>query len=120
MVAAWSVGLIVATGVVQAVRLGGGPGDILATTHGKLLLAKVALLGAMLWLADRNRRLVQQRFQPGLVTAHDVTLLRETMRRELLVGVVILGVTASLVVSPPAASTEDAGGVRPSASVAGG
>ncbi len=97
--AARAVAVIVATGVLQTVRLDGTA--LLTTTHGRLVLAKVVLLGVMLWMADRNRRLVLARFQPDVVGATDVTLLRRMMWRELAVGVVVLGVTASLVVQPP-------------------
>ena len=62
---------------------------------------KVALLSLMLWMADRNRRLVLARFQTETVGAADVTLLRQMMWREFAVGVVVLGVTASMVALPP-------------------
>lgn len=99
-VAAWAVGLLVATGLVQGFRLGGGPAALFTTSHGRLVLAKVALLAVMLWLADRNRRSVQH-LQPGEVTASGLLAVRTMVRRELAVGLVILGVTASLVAVSP-------------------
>jgi len=98
-VAAWSVGIIVATGVLQTLRLDSA--TLFSTTHGRLVVAKVVLLGVMLWMADRNRRLVLARFQPGVVAEGDVVVLRTMMLRELAVGLVVLGVTASLVVATP-------------------
>lgn len=106
VLAARAVAVIVATGVVQSIRLVGAPSDLLATTHGRLLLGKLVLLGAMLWFADRNRRLVRDRLEHGAVPGHDATLVRDAVRRELLIGLAIVGVTASLVVSPPAAADE--------------
>ena len=61
----------------------------------------MVLLALMLWMADRNRRLVLARFQPDVIGEDDVTVLRTMMWRELVVGVVVLGVTASLVATAP-------------------
>lgn len=97
--AARSVGVLVTAGVLQTIRLDGSA--LLSTTHGRLVLVKVALLSLMLWMADRNRRLVLARFQKETVGAADVTLLRQMMWREFAVGVVVLGVTASMVALPP-------------------
>lgn len=110
-VAAWSVGLIVATGLLQGLRLGGGPGALFTTAHGRLVLVKIGLLGVMLWFAARNRRTVQHDLQPGAVTPGTLTAARTMVRRELAVGLAILGVTASLVVTSPAAA--EASGTAP-------
>lgn len=98
-VAELSVGVLVVTGVLQAIRLDGGPAALISGTHGRLLLVKVALLVPMLWLANANRR--RLRAAVGDDTAPDVEAVQRSMRIELLIGLAILGVTASLVVTPP-------------------
>ncbi|MEN9644227.1 MAG: hypothetical protein RL238_896, partial [Actinomycetota bacterium] len=99
--APWCVGIIVVTGVLQTLRIDGGPLGLATTPHGRLVVVKLALLGVMLWMADRNRRLVLGRFQPDVLGAGDVLVLRRMMLRELAVGVVVVGVTASLVATDP-------------------
>ncbi|MDO8390410.1 MAG: CopD family protein [Actinomycetota bacterium] len=105
-VAEISVFTLVGTGLVQAIRLVGSPGKLLAADHGRLLVAKLALLALMLGLADLNRRRVKHRFKVDVVTKGDVRALRQMIRVELVVGLAVIGLTASLVVSPPATSTE--------------
>lgn len=92
-VAAVSVALIVGTGLVQAIRLVGGPGQLFEADHGRYLTLKVALLGVMLVVANLNRR---------RLAANTGTDLQRTIVVELVVGLAIIGVTAALVVSPPA------------------
>ncbi len=99
-IAALSVGVLVATGVVQAVRLDGGPGAILSGTHGRLLLVKVALLAPMLWLANANRRRLRVA-AGGADTESDIPAVQRAIRAEFVLGLAILAVTASLVVTPP-------------------
>ncbi|HRB04652.1 MAG TPA: CopD family protein, partial [Ilumatobacteraceae bacterium] len=106
-VAATSVAVIVATGVLQAIRLVGSPTQLLAADHGKYLLVKVLVLGAMLKVADINRQRVSRRFNSnGVTTPRVVENLRRAMGTELAVGLMVIGVTAALVVSPPAVSQE--------------
>jgi copper transport protein len=96
---------IVSTGLVQAVRLVGGPGQLLEANHGKLLVAKVAALACMLALADANRRRLTTRLRSvGVSEPVDVAGLRRGMLIELVVGLVIIGITAAMVVSPPVTS----------------
>ena len=104
-VASIAVALIVATGMVQAVRLVGGPGQLFDADHGKLLAVKLLVLGGMLFLADMNRRRVNTRLRSAGASARvDVEALRRGMLLELVIGLVIIGVTAAMVVSPPATS----------------
>ncbi len=60
-VAAISVAILVATGLVQTVRLVGSPMDLLDANHGRYLLAKVVVLAVMLGVANANRRRVDHR-----------------------------------------------------------
>ena len=103
--AAVAVALIVSTGLLQAVRLVGSPGNLFDAGHGRLLAAKVVVLGAMLWVADRNRRRVDVELRNvGAAVRPDVDGLRRIMALELLIGLVIIGLTAAMVVSAPATS----------------
>jgi len=106
--AAASVAAIVITGVVQSFRLVGGPSELFGDAHGRLLIAKVAALGVMLVLADANRRRVNRRFREHTVDAGDVSALRRVLGAELAMGLAIVGLTASLVASPPASSNATA------------
>lgn len=64
-----TVGLIVSTGLINGLILIGlpGPSRLLASLYGQLLLAKLALFGAMLALASANR----WRLTPALGSAID-------------------------------------------------
>ena len=100
-----AVGVIVATGLIQTLRLVGNPADLFAATHGKLLALKLVGLAAMLGLAHVNRRRVHTSERSAGAAAHlDVGRLRRAMLIEFGVGLLIIGLTAALVVSTPAAS----------------
>jgi len=97
-----AVGTLVVTGVVQAVRLTGLPDLSLGTAHTNLLVGKVVLLGAMLAVADVNRKRVARRFSdPRDATPGIVWAVRRAMGVELCLGAVVVALTAALVVSPP-------------------
>ena len=93
-----AVALIVITGSIQTLRLHGNPLSLFANSHGLLLLLKIALVGFMLWLAYGNEQIVQ-RFQ--LSQSGSVTQSRDRLKRasitELLVGLIVILVTAILV-----------------------
>ena len=106
--AAISVGVIVGTGVIQAVRLVGSPTQLFAANHGVYLVAKLIFLGMMLKVADINRKRVSRRFQATTTATPRVTsILRRAMGTELAVGLAVIGITAAMVVSPPAVAQED-------------
>ncbi len=117
VVARNAVGLIVATGVIQSFRLVGSPFDIFAAAHGRLLLLKLVVLAAMLKVADINRKRVASRFRVAdRSTPKAADMLRRAMGTELAVGLAIIGVTAAMVVSPPATATTQT--VAPTTTVA--
>lgn len=93
-----AVVLIVITGSIQTLRLHGNPLSLFANSHGLLLLLKIALVGFMLWLAYGNEQIVQ-RFQ--LSRSGSLTQSRDRLRRasitELLIGLIVILVTAVLV-----------------------
>jgi len=106
--AAISVGVIVGTGVIQAVRLVGSPTQLFAANHGVYRVAKLIFLGMMLKVADINRKRVSRRFQATTTATPRVTgILRRAMGTELAVGLAVIGITAAMVVSPPAVAQED-------------
>lgn len=93
-----AVALIVVTGSIQSLRLHGNPVSLLSNSHGLLLLLKIALVGIMLRLAYGNERIVQ-RFQVS--SSGSLTQSRDRLRRasitELLIGLIVILVTAILV-----------------------
>lgn len=112
-VAAVSVGLIVVTGLAQTLRLVGTPTRLFAADHGTYLVIKLALLAGMLVFANANRRRVATVVRrPDRLNSGTVTQLRRTILIEFGVGLAIIGITAAMVVSPPATSTSTAPPVR--------
>ncbi len=93
-----AVTLIVITGSIQSLRLHGNPISLLSNSHGLLLLLKISLVGIMLRLAYGNERIVQ-RFQVS--SSGSLTQSRDRLRRasitELLIGLIVILVTAILV-----------------------
>ncbi len=103
--------VVVASGILQAVRLVGGPSGLLNTGHGRLLAFKLFPLGAMLYVADVNRRRVDRRFRSVTEAIQPARVaLRRAMTTESALGAGILMVTAALVVTPPATSAKPSSG----------
>jgi copper transport protein len=104
-----AVVVIVATGVVQALRLVGSPAQLFATDHGRYLVGKIAVIVLMLALADANRRRVNKRFRrPGTAGPRAAADLGRAMAMEMFAGLAVLGITAAMVVSPPATADDSA------------
>jgi copper transport protein len=93
---------IVATGVIQTLRLHHGVSSLFTTTHGLLLLLKVLIVGAMVWLASRNRASLPQSNDLSEKAAHRLrhTLVRSTALESAL-ALVVLGLTAIISGSSP-------------------
>jgi copper transport protein len=104
-IALFSVAALVASGIAQAIPELESLADFTNTAFGRALLAKIALLVALLALAAWNRRrarprlaaLAQRREAPG----ETGVLLRRSLRAELALMLAVLGVTAALVSYPP-------------------
>lgn len=109
-VAAASVAILVATGIVQSMRLVGNPIDLLTVDHGRYLAVKLAILAGMLAIANANRRRVERHLDDPDSLAHHIHPLRKAMLSELAIGLIIVAVTAAMVVAPPATS-ETAGAI---------
>jgi putative copper resistance protein D len=104
------VGTIVVTGLVNGWLLV-GTGNLLSlpsTRYGQLLLAKLALFGAMLWLASLNRFRLTPAFERSIAAAdHRGALgaLRRSLAVEAACAVTILALVAWLgTLEPPASA----------------
>jgi copper transport protein len=106
-VAAISVAVLVVTGVVQSVRLVGNPTNLLDADHGQYLLVKLVVLAAMLWLANLNRQRVDARLDDPDTLPRHLGSLRQAVLGEFAIGLLIIGITAAMVVSPPATSSTE-------------
>jgi copper transport protein len=97
--------VLLLTGTIQAFEHVGAWAALLDTGFGRAVLVKVALVIVLIGLGVVNRR----RVVPGLVRLADASaapgelghLLRRTLRAEVALVVVVLGVTAALVSYPP-------------------
>jgi copper transport protein len=95
--AALAVVWLVAAGTVQAVVQVGSAGALWGTPYGRLVLAKVAILAAVLSAAAFARRLVHR----GQPVAAGPSALRRTVGLEVAATVVVLGLSAVLVQTTP-------------------
>jgi copper transport protein len=117
---------IVVSGTVQGWRQVGGYDALLETSYGRLLVLKVALVGGMLVAAAVSRSWVRQRASrtaalalspgPGAVAESPggglsrLSLLRQSVRVEAGLAVVVLAVTALLVNAVPGETAAGDGG----------
>jgi copper transport protein len=108
-VAAISVTVLVATGLVQTVRLVGSLMDLLDANHGRYLVAKIAVLAGMLGIANANRRRVDHRLDDPEGVGRHTRALRQAVVAEFAIGLVIVAITAAMVVSPPSSSETQRG-----------
>lgn len=106
--AALAVCALVLAGTVQALIEVGTPGALVSTTYGRLIIAKVVLLGAVIAVAAYSRKLVRDRLAGG-----GPRRLRRAVGVELGITAVVLGLSAVLVQTTPArtaSANEDLGG----------
>ncbi len=97
-----TVPLIIVTGLVQSLRLHNSIGSFFTSDHGLLLLAKVGVVLAMMYLGNRNRLvLANRRNQIGSrAEIAKATLIRRSVY-ELLLGAGAIGITSILVSVTP-------------------
>lgn len=106
--AALAVAALLLAGTVNGLIEVGTPGNLFDTTYGRLLLAKIALFGLALGVAAFSRQLVRRWSASARPRP-----LRRALWLELVVTAVVLGVSATLVQTPPArTATADVGGPR--------
>lgn len=96
-VALISVGAVTATGVAQAFRQVGELSQITSTSYGKLLIAKVVLVGLMVSMGWYGRIVLR-----GVVGGEALEYLRRSVLGEAALAVVILAVTSFLSTTVPA------------------
>jgi copper transport protein len=94
--ALWAVVAIAAAGALQAWFYLDGPKTLFTTTYGIALLAKIALLGVIVVVANGNRKRVAKMVEGGA--------LRRAMRAEVALAVGVLAATAVVVRAAPPAS----------------
>jgi copper transport protein len=99
-----AVGAIVVSGTVQGWRQVGSLGPLTGTTYGRLLLAKVALFLVIMGGAYVSRSIVQRR---AAAAGPSLGVLRRSVGAEVLIAVVVLGITALLVNTVPAEDAYD-------------
>jgi copper transport protein len=104
--AAWSVALLVATGVFASFREVSELGALFSTRYGLLLVGKDALVGLMLLFALVGRAYVREHYPKAQVAAapeeDDVAGLRRSVGIEAFLAAGVLVVTAFLVNTVPA------------------
>jgi len=97
--------VLLVTGTLQAIEHISTWGQLLHTGFGRAVVAKVALVAALVALGAMNRRRVVPRLRAIVESAGPPgaagRLLRRTLRAEVALVLVVLGVTAALVSYPP-------------------
>jgi putative copper resistance protein D len=103
VVAFWSVAILVATGLVNSLSLVGSLPNLIATTYGKVLLAKLVVFLVMLALAAVNRLYLLPRLAPQ----HDWALrscirLARSSEYEFWLGILLVCIVGVLgILAPP-------------------
>jgi putative copper export protein len=102
------VAVLVVTGVYRALGELSGPGDLVSTTYGRVLLVKLVLFGVMLAVGAYNRLVLHPRLERAALglAAGDRgagAALRVSLRAELALAAAVLLSVAVLVAFPPPA-----------------
>jgi copper transport protein len=92
--------LILATGIAQSLASIDAVQQLWSTAYGRAVLIKLALFAVLVVIGYVNR----SRLLPALETPRAGVLLRRTLRIELALAVVVLGVTGALATYPPSES----------------
>ncbi|MFZ9396985.1 MAG: copper resistance CopC/CopD family protein [Ilumatobacteraceae bacterium] len=95
-----AVPVIVATGVVQTLRLHGGITTLFSQSHGRVLLVKLAFVIALLAVANKSRQLNLRRIadEPARIATRRRQLVRAGVT-ECAIGGLVVAITAALVTS---------------------
>jgi putative copper resistance protein D len=92
-IAAWVVALLILAGATLGAIFLGSPAELWTSGYGRLLSLKIAAVTGLLALAARNKLRVTPRLQAG--DAAGVQVLRRSIKFEMLLGALILIVTAT-------------------------
>lgn len=96
--AKYAVIAIVASGVIQTLRLHGDIVSLFTESHGRILLLKVVVVAAMLKIADINRNRMLRTMTPdATVATRRISVVLRASATEVVVGAVVIAITASLV-----------------------
>jgi len=106
--AAYAVGALLVTGVVQALIEISSVPDLFTTSYGQLVLVKIALLGGVLLIASFSRRLVGPIVEKSDGAARK---LRSLVAAESVGAVVIIAVASILVQTTPARSVANSAAI---------
>jgi putative copper export protein len=105
VLAAWSVVVVAATGIVMGALIMGEVGAVWSSAFGRVLVLKVALVGGVAGLGAHHRRAVLPRLDaPGGPDADVMARFRTTLVLEVVLFVAIIGLTAVLVAASPVPS----------------
>jgi copper transport protein len=96
--AAWCVGVLAVTGVLQSLRELTSVADLLDTGWGRYLLVKLAVVLGLLVLARRARAWTRRRTSPD---GPSLRTMRRTLAYEAAAGAVVLALSAMLAGSAP-------------------
>ncbi|HVL64250.1 MAG TPA: CopD family protein [Actinomycetota bacterium] len=92
-----SIGVVLVTGVVNSFLHIGAPDDLIATSYGRALGAKLVLFALILVLGAVNHLVVRRRLERGPADGRDAPrIFRRTIAAELVVALAIMAVTGLL------------------------
>ncbi len=103
MIGMASVGALLASGIINTWNLLGAPRDLIATDYGRLLLFKVGLFAAMVFIAAANRF----HFTPRLPAAGALWALARNSMAECGIGLCVLLVVGALGAMSPSGHAHD-------------
>ena len=90
--------VVAVTGVIQTIRLHASMSTLFTSTHGMLLLLKLASVAIIIRLAARNRKILRGIHEGGLTSnAHTKSVLVRSALKEMMIAAAVLVVTALLV-----------------------
>ena len=104
-----AVTLLLVSGIVNSVVLVASFDALVETTYGRLVLAKIALFGALISLGAFNQRRILPQLRAlaargGPPSRAATTVLRRSVALEVAFALVVLGVTSMLAATQPAAT----------------
>lgn len=105
-VAIASVGVLLVSGIVNTWFLSGSVPALLGTTYGRLLLLKIALFAAMLYVANINRAKLTNRLDADTNPRGAISQIRRNALMENATGLGVLAIVGVLGILPPGLHTE--------------
>lgn len=101
----FAVGILLASGIINAALLLGGMHSLIDTAYGRLLLLKVVLFATMVGLAGINRQYLLPRLSGGRGTDGASITVRKLVQSalvEIALGLAIICIVGALGIMPPA------------------